>query len=113
MATLIERLEEFAPDQEPDYYFTFGYLQAHAVVQVLEAAVANGDLSREGIIEAMNSLGTVSFEGLGGDYFYGTPDERIPSTENTIFAVNPEVPNGVEAVVIGYRASFVGDFVFG
>ena len=113
MATLIERLEEFAPDQEPDYYFTFGYLQAHAVVQVLEAAVASGDLSREGIIEAMNSLGTVSFEGLGGDYFYGTPDERIPSTENTIFAVNPEVPNGVEAVVIGYRASFVGDFVFG
>ena len=113
MSTLIERLEEFAPDQEPDYYFTFGYLQAHAVVQVLEAAVASGDLSREGIIEAMNSLGTVSFEGLGGDYFYGTPDERVPSTENTIFAVNPEVPNGVEAVVIGYRASFVGDFVFG
>ena len=112
MATLIERLEEFAPDQEPDYYFTFGYLQAHAVVQVLEAAVAAGDLSREGIIEALNSLGTVSFEGLSGDYFYGTPDERIPSTENTIFVVNPEVPNGVEAVATGYRASFAEDFVF-
>ena len=112
MATMIERLEEYAPDQEPDYYFTFGYLQAHAVVQVLEAAVANGDLSREGIIEALNSLGTVSFEGLGGDYFYGTPEERIPSTENTIFVVNPEVPNGVEAVATGYRASFAGDFVF-
>ncbi len=112
MATMVERLEEFAPDQEPDYYFTFGYLQAHAVVQVLEAAVANGDLSREGIIEAMNGLGTVAFEGLGGDYFYGTPDERIPSTENTIFVANPEVPNGVEAVAVGYRSPFASDFVF-
>ena len=112
MATMLERIAEFAPEQEPDYYFTFGYLQAHAVVQLLEAAVAHGDLSREGVIEAMNTLGTVAFEGLGGDYFYGTPDERIPSTENTIFVVNPEVPNGVEAVATGYRATFAGEFVF-
>ncbi len=112
MATMLGRIAEFAPEQEPDYYFTFGYLQAHAVVQVLEAAIANNDLSRDGIIEAMNGLGTVAFEGLGGDYFYGTPEERIPSTENTIFVVNPEVPNGVEAVATGYRASFAGEFVF-
>lgn len=112
MATMVERIEQFAPDQEPDYYFTFGYLQALAVVEVLEAAVANNDLSREGIIEAMNSLGRVSFDGLGGDYVYGTPEERVPSTQNTIFKVNPEVPNGVEAVVTGYKASFAGEFVF-
>ena len=113
MASLIERLAEFAPDQAPDYYFTFGYLQALAVVELLEVAVANGDLSREGIIEALNSLGTVSFDGLSGDYYFGPPDERIPGTENTIFRVNPEVPNGVEAVATGYKASFADDFVFG
>ncbi len=112
MATMIERLEEFAPDQEPDYYFTFGYLQAHAVTRVLEAAVEKGDLSREGIIEALNNLGTVAFEGLAGDYFYGTPDERIAATQNTIFKVNPDVPNGVEAASVGYQASFADDFVF-
>ena len=112
MGPMLERLAEFAPDQGPDYYFTFGYLQAHAVVQVLEAAVANGDLSRQGIIDAMNSLGEVSFEGLGGNYFYGAPADRIPSTENTIFKVNPAVPNGVEAEVVGYEASFASDFAF-
>ena len=112
MDTMIERLDEFAPDQEPDYYFTFGYVQAQATVQVLEAAVANGDLSRDGIIEALNTLGRVSFDGLSGDYFYGTPTERVPATENTIFAVNPEVPNGVEAVATGYKASFADSFVF-
>ena len=112
MAAMIEHLEQFAPDQAPDYYFTFGYQQAIAVVAVLEAAVANGDLSREGIIEAMNGLGTLSFDGLGGDYQYGTPEERQPATSNTIYSVNPEVPNGVEAITVGYESPLAGDFEF-
>ena len=112
MADMIARLDEFAPEQVPDYYFTFGYQQAIAVVAVLEGAVANGDLGRDGIIAALNGLGTVSFDGLGGDYVYGTPDERVPATSNTIFRVNPDVPNGVEAVVTGYESEFAADFVF-
>lgn len=112
MGDMIERLNAFAPDQDPDYYFTFGYLQAHAVVQLLEAAVARGDLSRQGIINALNELGEVSFLGLGGDYFYGPPGQRVPSTENTIFRVDPAVPNGVVAQVVGYEASFASDFEF-
>ena len=112
MAAMIEHLEQFAPEQVPDYYFTFGYLQAQAVVALLEQAVANGDLSRDGIIEALNGLGTLSFDGLSGDYQYGTPDERVPATENTIFKVNPEVPNGVEAVATGYESEFASEFEF-
>ena len=112
MANMIERFDRFAPDEPPDYYHTFGYLQAHAVVQLLEAAVANGDLSRQGIIDALNNLGTVSFDGLAGDYFYGTPEARIPSTQNTIFAVNPDMPNGLEAIAHSHEASFASDFVF-
>ena len=113
MADMIARLEEFAPGQEPDYYFTFGYTQAQAVVELLEVAVANGDLSREGIIAALNDMGTVSFDGLSGDYVYGDPEDRVPATANTIFRVNTAVPNGVEAVATGYVAASAGDFVFG
>lgn len=112
MAGMVANLEEFAPDQAPDYYFAFGYLQAVAVVKVLEEAVANGDLSRDGIIAALNGMGETSFEGLSGDYFYGTPDERVPPTENTIFRVNTEVPNGVEAVTTGYESEFASEFEF-
>lgn len=112
MAAMIAHLDEFAPDQVPDYYFTFGYLQAQAVVAVLEQAVANGDLSRDGIIEALNGLGTLGFDGLSGDYSYGTPDERVPATENTVFAVNPAVPNGVEAIATGYESEFASEFEF-
>ena len=112
MAGMVANLEEFAPDQAPDYYFAFGYLQAVAVVKVLEKAVANGDLSRDGIIAALDGLGETSFDGLSGDYFYGAPDERVPPTENTIFKVNTEVPNGVEAIVSGYESEFAKDFEF-
>ncbi|MDW3218291.1 MAG: ABC transporter substrate-binding protein [Acidimicrobiales bacterium] len=112
MAEMVANLEAFAPEQAPDYYFVFGYLQAIAVVKVLEQAVANGDLSREGIIEALNGLGETSFDGLSGDYFYGPPADRVPPTENTIFKVNPAVPNGVEAIVTGYESDFASEFEF-
>ena len=112
MAGMVANLEQFAPDQEPDYYFAFGYLQAVAVVKLLEEAVANGDLSRDGIIAALNGLGETSFDGLSGDYFYGEPADRVPPRENTIFRVNTEVPNGVEAIVTGYESEFAAEFEF-
>src|SRR5690606_4363213 len=56
MTAMVERVAKYRPEQDPDYYFTFGYLQAWAATQLLEAAVANGDLSREGIVSAMNGL---------------------------------------------------------
>ena len=41
MATMIEALETHKPDQDPDYYFAFGYNQARAVTEVLEKAVVH------------------------------------------------------------------------
>mgnify|MGYP006085628041 CR=1 FL=1 len=105
------RMAKYAPNQEPDYYFAFGYVMAMAGAGVLEQAVANGDLSREGILKASTQM-SVDFEGLSGDYTYGPVEERQPSTANTIFRVNPEVPNGVEAVEIGYISEFASDYDF-
>ena len=44
----MEQVKEFKPDQQPDYYFSFGYLQGIAMTALLEKAVELGDLSREG-----------------------------------------------------------------
>jgi hypothetical protein len=65
---------------------------------VLEAAVANGDLSREGIIEAMNGIETLTFDGLTGDYPYGAPEDRDPPRASTIFSVDPEAPGGLRVL---------------
>lgn len=112
MAEMIRIQETYTPDQEPDIYFNFGYLESRAVHQVLEAAVERGDLSRDGIVEAMNSLDELTFDGLYGDYGWGEPDDRDPPRASSIFGVNAEMPIGLELVVAEHEAPFAADFEF-
>ena len=112
MAELLRIQETYAPDQEPDVYFNFGYLESRAVHQVLEVAVENGDLSREGIIEAMNSIDELTFDGLFGDYAWGAPEDRDPPRASSIFRVNPDRPIGLELVVAEHEAPYAADFEF-
>ena len=112
MAELIRIQETYAPDQAPDVYFNFGYLESRAVHQVLEAAVEQGDLSREGIVEAMNSIDELTFDGLFGDYGWGPPEDRNPPRTSSIFRVNPDMPIGLELVASEQEAPFAGDFEF-
>ena len=90
MAQMLADIEAYSPDQAPDIYFTFGYAAMNAVTQVLEAAVENGDLSREGIVEAMNGLDVIEFGDVFGDYGWGTPEERVPPRISRVFVVDPE-----------------------
>lgn len=96
MDTFLERQQQYAPDQEPDPYFVFGYLQGQAMYQILERAVKNGDLSREGILEASNQVGTLKFDGLTGDYKYGkSAADRNPPRTSALFQVDPAQPVGL------------------
>ena len=113
MSELIRIQEQYAPDQVPDIYFNFGYLESIAVHQVLEAAVENGDLSREGIVEAMNSIEELDFEGVFGTYGWGSPEDRDPPRANSIFRPNPDKDIGLELVVEEHEAPFAADFEFG
>lgn len=87
MKEMLDAVKEFAPDTKPDFYFAFGYMQAKAMSQVLAKAIENNDLSRAGILEAMNTVGTLKFDGLVADQVYGPVGEREPSRESTIFKV--------------------------
>ena len=98
---MAQLLEDAPPDQTPDVYFALGYAQARAVHQVLEAAVAAGDLSRVGIVEAMNSIEVLGFDGLIGNYAYGTPEDRDPPRASTFFAVDPDAPGGLSVLEAG------------
>lgn len=112
MADMLNRIQQFRPNQQPDYYFTFGYNQGRLVTEILEEAVDRGDLSREGIVEAMNNLGTVSFDGLGGDYQYGPPEDRNPPRTNTVFAVDPNGPFGQRALEVNFSSDAAEAFQF-
>jgi ABC-type branched-subunit amino acid transport system substrate-binding protein len=96
MDAFIERQQQYAPDQKPDPYFAFGYLQGQALYQILQRAVKNGDLSREGILKASNQVGTLSFDGLTGDYKYGkSASDRNPPRTTALFKVDPSQPVGL------------------
>ncbi|MGH2847846.1 MAG: ABC transporter substrate-binding protein [Thermoleophilaceae bacterium] len=112
MQKMIERVEQYRPRQEPDYYFAFGYLQGVAMTAVLEKAVELGDLSKEGILQASREVGTVSFDGLSGDYRYGPAEEREPPRVSTIFEVNPDRPFGLATLEYQYESPMAADFEF-
>ncbi len=99
MKDLIDDVAKYAPAQKPDVYFVFGYAQAKGVHAVLEQAVKNGDLSRKGILKAIEQA-KPDYEGLLGKYTYGKAADRSPSRETVIFKVNPAVPGALEKVKV-------------
>ncbi len=112
MKDMMAQVEEFKPDQQPDYYFSFGYLQGIAMTALLEKAVELGDLSREGLMKASDELGTVSFEGLSGDYQYGPAESRNPSRMSTIYEVKPDQPFGLGTLEYQYESEAAKAFEF-
>jgi len=110
MAQMLDDVAEFAPEQEPDIYFAFGYVQAWTVGQILEEAVERGDLSPDGIKAAMEEIGTVSLGGLTGDYTYGNPDDREPPKTSTVFAVDPTVEGSLRALKTSFTSETAEEF---
>ncbi|WP_245900651.1 ABC transporter substrate-binding protein [Prauserella shujinwangii] len=112
MKDMIDRVEQYAPNQEPDYYFAFGYNQARAMTALLEKAVELGDLSHAGLLRASEELGTVSFDGLTGDYTYGPADTRNPPRSTTLFSVDPSKPFGLATLKYDFTSEAAKKFEF-
>ena len=112
MTALVERAAIYGNDQAPNYYFTFGYLQAWGVHQILEAAVANGDLSREGLITAMNSLEVLDFGDLSPAYTYGPPEDRNPPRGTTIFEVDAAKPFALGSLSTNFTSPAAESYEF-
>jgi ABC-type branched-subunit amino acid transport system substrate-binding protein len=100
MKKLLADVQQFSPSQKPDQYFAFGYAESWAMDQILELAVKNGDLSKAGIQKAMTQVGTLKFQGLIGDYLYGSSaGSRNPPRDTTIFKVVNGKPVGLDILV--------------
>lgn len=112
MKKMLDDVQKYKPGQEADIYFAFGYSQAWTVSQILEKAVADGDLSRAGIKKAMEEVGTLKFEGLVGDYKYGPAADRVPPKVTTVFKVDNTGPIGLVAVKTNFTTPTAQKFVF-
>ncbi|MBA2350078.1 MAG: ABC transporter substrate-binding protein [Solirubrobacterales bacterium] len=112
MKQMVADVEQFDPNQDPDYYFAFGYVQGEAMSAVLEKAVENGDLSHKGVLDASKELGNVSFDGLFGDYEYGDAEARTPPSASTIFEVDTDKPYALGTLEKDYTSEAVSEFEY-
>lgn len=96
MVEMMQDVERFAPDQKPDGYFEYGYAEAKVTYAILKKAADAGNLTRDGVFNAFQSLGTVDLGGLYPRVHYGSssnPNDRVPSRDSTIYAIDPNAPN--------------------
>ncbi len=112
MRDMLERIQRYAPQHQPDYFFTAGYNQGRVMTALLEKAVERGDLSRAGVLAASRELGTVSFDGLSGDYRYGPAETREPPRTSTIFSVDPSKPFGLATRKYNFSSPDAQAYVF-
>lgn len=113
MKELRDNVARFAKDQAPDYYFIFGYTQARIIHQILEKAVADGDLTREGVVKAFESLRDVNMGGLLNPISYGTTcEDKVPVTASRIWSVDPAAATGLKTTVQSVDSPAVKKFAF-
>jgi ABC-type branched-subunit amino acid transport system substrate-binding protein len=94
-----DNLAKYAKDQAPDYYFSFGYVQAMSIHAILEKAVELRDLSREGLANAFANVKSVDTGGLRKAVAYGaTCQEKVSVTGSTIWKIDTTQPVALATV---------------
>ena len=89
--------------ENPDVGLTYGWMQARAFEAILERAVANGDLSRVGILNAVRQTGTIDMLGLGSPIDYSQP-VRLARAQTTIFAIDGSYRNAIRVLTKDYSS---------
>ena len=111
-APMLANIHRFRPNQKPDLWMVVGYNQGRAIGALLEKAVANRDLSREGVMKALTQLGAVDNQGLAGNYKYGPIAGREPAMAGSVFRVNRNKVFGLEGLAMNYTSPLTKTYVF-
>ncbi|MFV0374920.1 ABC transporter substrate-binding protein [Microbacterium sp.] len=114
-AMMIEDLTAINPDVVPtaNAHLT-GYVNGLLSAKILAQAIADGDVSREGVATALSEVGTwVDELGLtGGDVVIGaTAAENVPPTKLSMFRIDAEVPTGLKLEKYYYESAVTDDYI--
>ncbi len=75
---MMEALAAAYPDRRASDAFIIGWDQAITMRKVLETAIANGDLTKAGVVAAANTIEDVDFGGAAPNQSYaGTPNDYV------------------------------------
>lgn len=115
MKAMLDNMKKYAPDQEPDGFFQFGYSQATVVHAILKKAIEQRDLTRAGMLKAFESLKNVDLGGLFPAVTYGTsekPNERVPSRGSRAWKIDRNAPTGLVPISEFFTGSVAGKSQF-
>ncbi len=97
MQQLLTDVAKYAPDQKPDAFFEFGYTESKITYAILKKAADNGDLTRDGVFNAFESLKNVDLGGLLPNVTYGlSPNDRVPTRDSVVYAIDPTQPTDIK-----------------
>ncbi len=98
MAQLLADVKKYAPDQKPDGFFEFGYTESYITYAILKKAADNGDLTRDGVFNAFESLKNVDLGGLLPPVTYGSSssgNNRVPTRDSVVYQIDPSQPTSI------------------
>ncbi|MFF1252816.1 ABC transporter substrate-binding protein [Pseudarthrobacter sp. NPDC058329] len=82
----------------------YGYIQGITAHAILKKAIELGDLSGDGLRNAVNQLDSVSYQGLQGDVAFGPVESRRLPQTTTLFGYDAAKPYGLSAKEVAYEA---------
>ena len=101
MKQLVADHDKYEPGQPPSIYFALAYAASKVQAEILRKAIADGDLSRKGILDAKQHLGKVDLGGVTPSVTY-TPVGGPPSTKSLITRIDPTVDGFLKPVEESY-----------
>src|SRR5690349_13578950 len=99
MKQMLADVAKYAVDQKPDGFFEFGYTESKVTYAILKKAADNGDLTRDGLLTAFESLKNIDLGGLLPNLNYGSsPNDRVPSRDSVVYAIDPTQPTAIKSL---------------
>jgi ABC-type branched-subunit amino acid transport system substrate-binding protein len=97
MKQLVADHHRYSAKLPPSVYFTLAYAQGRVEAAILRKAIESGNLTRQGILKAKESLGTVDLGGIAPNVNY-TARPGPPTRKSLITVIDPTVPGFLKAV---------------
>lgn len=96
--------DKYSSDTAPAWNYRNGYVSGMVIEQILRKAVKDGDLSREGIMKANESLTEVDLGGIQFPIAWGAPQDRKPATKYSVFVPDSSTELGLRMTEYGKDA---------
>ncbi len=109
-----QAMREALGDVQANDGYTSGWVWGYPLKAAIEAAAENGDLTRAGLVEAVQSLESVDYEGMlpeGAGNFAGEPDEQVVRS-STLSKPSAESAAGLEMVSDFFEGPTVTEHTF-